>query len=62
MKATIEIHMDNAAFEPDNGTELANVLRRLADKVDGVSWRDGCKFSSFDSNGNRVGQTEITKD
>jgi hypothetical protein len=38
MKLKIEIKMDNAAFEPDNGTEAARILRKLADEMDGGNY------------------------
>lgn len=53
---TVKIDCDNAAFEDrDSATEVATILRRLADRI----YRDG--FSGFyetilDSNGNDVGR------
>jgi hypothetical protein len=38
MKLKIEITMDNDAFEPDNGTEAARILRDLADEIDGATY------------------------
>ncbi len=55
MKATLEIKMDNAAFD-EPASELGRILRELAEKIenDGV---DHC--SLFDFNGNKVGSFGI---
>jgi hypothetical protein len=34
MTLSLTITMDNAAFEPTNGTEAAAILRRLAKMID----------------------------
>ena len=61
MKLKIEIKMDNAAFEPDNGTEAARILEKLA-----VRWRDeslavGESCRLLDVNGNCVGEAKVTR-
>ena len=49
----IEIKTDNAAFdEPDTDTEVARILRELADKIESVGLDD---MSLRDFNGNTVG-------
>jgi hypothetical protein len=61
MQAVIKIDMDNAAFRPRPGGELARVLRKLADRIDQGGGRpsdlDGAKIR--DVNGNTVGKMEI---
>ncbi|MDR9836814.1 MULTISPECIES: hypothetical protein [Herbaspirillum] len=61
MQASIKIDMGNAAFENSPSSEVARILRELADKVEdrGVSIGDGIKL--YDVNGNNVGQFEVTK-
>jgi hypothetical protein len=53
----IKIHTDNAAFEDGGGSEVARILRHLADQFEA----DG--FSAFtvirDINGNKVGTTDL---
>ena len=53
----IKIHTDNAAFEDGGGSEVARILRQLADQFDS----DG--FYAFtvirDINGNKVGTTDL---
>lgn len=61
MKATIKIVMDNAAFEDSGGTELARILRDLADKSEN-SCLDAIKNSGvYDINGNKVGTFKVTE-
>lgn len=60
MKAQIEIDMGNSAFSPHNGTELARILRLIADAVyadDIPPFRTILK----DCNGNTVGHFTATK-
>jgi hypothetical protein len=54
MKATIEIKMDNAAFNESGwDVELVRILRELCDKIE----RDAREESKlYDVNGNRVGE------
>jgi hypothetical protein len=62
MTLKITIKMDNAAFEPDNGTESARMLRELADLLDGTNL--SCTFELRglrDINGNRVGEAKVTR-
>lgn len=56
-KLEVIIDLNNEAFvEVPSGTEAANILRRLADRIDGdvLHWNDFRPL--LDSNGNRVGQ------
>ena len=56
MTLTITITMDNAAFDPEPGPEVARILRKLADQLeDNVE-----KVSALrDINGNKVGEVEV---
>ncbi len=54
MKFTIEITMDNAAFEPCNGAEVARILRKFADEYDETKLQDSYTILR-DVNGNNVG-------
>ena len=61
MKLKIEISLDGAAFEPDNGTEAARILEKIA-----VRWRDetlepGENIRLLDYNGNPVGEAKVTR-
>ena len=60
MKLTISITMDNAAFEVPNGDELARVLHKLAKRLEGFQWGAPSSFALVDSNGNKVGEAEIS--
>jgi len=59
MKLTIEINLDNAAFE-DDPDELSRILRRFEKEHIDTLWdfRDSGRL--FDINGNAVGHWEIT--
>ncbi len=58
MKAKIEIEMSNAAFEEAPASELARILRELANRVEG----DGDELGLIrDINGNTVGKFEVVK-
>jgi len=58
MQCTIEINMDNAAFEDAPADELAAILRRLADRVEGRGV-DELSLKVMDTNGNDVGRLEV---
>lgn len=51
MKAKIEIVMDNAAFNDEPATELARILRELAEEIE--NGQGSCQLR--DINGNAVG-------
>jgi hypothetical protein len=58
---TIKINTDNAAFsELSTGTEVARILRELADKVYGQELNYNF-WTLVDKNGNKVGKAEVTK-
>ena len=52
---TCTVNLGNAVFE-DNPSELANILRQVATRVDGTS---NTASRIVDSNGELVGQWEI---
>ena len=55
---TLEIETENAAFEKTPGREIARVLRRLADRLEGgFACADGGKL--MDVNGNSVGNWSL---
>lgn len=53
MTAQITVKMDNAAFENAAATELARILRHLAEQVEAGEL---APINLRDSNGNRVGE------
>lgn len=55
MNIRIEVNLDNSAFE-DNPDELHNVVGQIPRNV-----RPGDDGKLRDSNGNRVGQWEVTE-
>lgn len=62
MHARISIDMDNAAFGDDGidrGSELARILRGLAEEFDGGGVRTGMNYHLRDLNGNTVGCARI---
>lgn len=62
MHARISIAMDNAAFGEDGfdrGSELARILRDLADEFDGGGAATGTNYHLRDLNGNTVGCARI---
>lgn len=59
MRFTLEIRMDNAAF--DDPFELARIVREIANDVN--ENQGPCHAQSVhDVNGNRVGQWKVTED
>ena len=60
MKLKITIQLQNAAFNPDAGTEVARILRDLAESWSGRRWAVvGSKCSLRDVNGNIVGDAKV---
>ena len=57
MKAKIEINLNNDAFQPSAGPELARILRNLANDLD--EHPDAYGIVVADINGNSVGHFEI---
>ena len=63
MKATLQVHMGNAAFGERPATELARILRNIADDVDDHCLQYvGDAVFAIDINGNSVGKLEIIED
>ena len=63
MKATLQIDMGNAAFGERPATELARILRNIAQDVDGHCLQYvGDAVFAIDINGNSVGKLEIVED
>jgi hypothetical protein len=60
VKLTIKINMDNAAFEPNNGTEIARILERYATVVRGENLTPRDAQILRDINGNAVGEAKVT--
>lgn len=57
---SLEFKMDNAAFgdnEAEALAEAADILRKLADRVEGGSAQDGGKV--MDANGNSIGSWSV---
>ena len=61
MKLKIEIKMDNAAFEPDSGTECSRILGALSADYDGRDLLPGESIALVDYNGNKVGSAKVTR-
>ena len=61
MKLRIEMQLDNAAFEPDNGTEIARILEKLATRWHAESLPSGESCRLLDINGNVVGKAEVVR-
>ncbi len=61
MRLTIEIALDNEAFQPDSGIEIARILRRLAAEVEYDN--PGHDMPELkDRNGNCVGSVALDYD
>ena len=65
MKCTIEVSMNNAAFEDDAGAELARILKQTAkiinQTVDIIHLAELGALTLRDINGNVVGTLDITE-
>ena len=60
MKLKIEIRMDNAAFEDNEGAECARILRSLAEKIEDSPKLDAGLWSTlYDCNGKGVGKAVV---
>ena len=65
MRFTLDIDMSNAAFEryaddARDASEVAAILRKLADRLDDVSVTEQSTGTLRDSNGNTVGDWTVT--
>lgn len=58
MRLTIEIDTEDAAATDDPSGEAAEILRRIAKRIDGRNYEHGSAV--FDTNGNRVGYISFT--
>ena len=57
----ITIKMDNAAFEFNQGPEVARILRYMAKAVDEDVDLDWFSMNLRDLNGNTVGEAKVTR-
>jgi hypothetical protein len=57
---TIKIKMDNAAFNFNDGPEVARILEALARQIDETIGLDGYRRTLRDLNGNTVGEAKVT--
>jgi hypothetical protein len=55
MELSINMNLDNAAFEEDMNGEIKNALNKLMNKMDNECF----PISLFDTNGNKIGIAEI---
>lgn len=60
MLITIQIRTDNAAFEDTGGSEVARILRELAEQYDSDGLHIFVKL--YDINGNAVGTVNVRED
>jgi hypothetical protein len=60
MKTIIKVNMDNAAFTDEEGTELARILRKLADNIDGGGLDELSNKLLKDINGNTCGTFKVS--
>jgi len=67
MNLIININLDNAAFEDDSEAELENIFWQIASEMDFPRAtllsraRDHYKYTVRDTNGNTVGNLEVTE-
>lgn len=61
MTLKIEIKMDNAAFGPCNGTEIARILEKICVRWYDEDIGDGESIRLLDLNGNHVGEARVTR-
>lgn len=62
MKLTIEINLDNAAFDGDDGAqEVKFVVSRFVNKAGNNVRIPGALFQLYDTNGNRCGTARVTR-
>jgi len=60
VKFKVSIDVENAAFEEgEEGSEVARILREVANRFDGDSLEVGRLMPLFDVNGNRVGSAKV---
>ena len=62
MKLTIEINLDNAAFDGDDGAEEVKcVVSRFANRAGNNVRIPGALFQLYDANGNRCGTARVSR-
>ena len=63
MNITVNINTDNDGFQESMNGETARILERLSLRLnrDEIDIQIGERVSLFDSNGNNIGQLEVTK-
>ena len=59
MKLHVTIALDNEAFSPESGRQVAWILRRLAEKMDERDLLPGEELKLRDYNGNTVGIARV---
>ena len=60
MRFTLEIKMDNEAFQDDPSYEVARILRVTAERIEGhPHFSPGHEQPLFDINGNKVGCFDV---
>jgi len=59
MTLNIRIKMDNSAFEPSPGVEVARILHDLANRCEENDCTPGDSVGLRDFNGNKVGTAEV---
>lgn len=64
MRFTLKVQMESAAFDGDEGLELARILRLLADRVEDHFASDfsPTAHSVVDANGNKCGTWLVSGD
>jgi len=62
MKLTLEINMDNAAFEDAPGQEAARILHKIACKIQDWPGANEFNLRLSDLNGNKVGHVTVSND
>lgn len=61
MRFALSMDMDNDAFREDTGPEVARILRDVASTVEHWNLEPGDSRFAYDSNGNKVGEWEVTE-
>lgn len=61
MKLIVTIEMDNSAFEPENGTEAARILKNVAGFVEFEQLSEFSSGRAHDLNGNPVCVWSVTE-
>lgn len=62
MKFTLELNLDNAAFEDFGGAELSRILRMCANHFDDSVILEPCERKLMDVNGNTIGGFAVVEE